>query len=274
MEPELCHLTIDGQPRAFALEGEFFWGEDEQLFSLANSPIAGTEWEADGFARYRLMHDGEYDRLLDSIRRILFRIGAGLGVELPDDFRLEQYHRYFSTEELHQQVIQQTRFLTFRDFDLDFAEWCRRVGVFVGHPLQLENPLLPEEIVILRISRPNSLDINPLHRDGYLDIWANVLNLWIPVAGCDDHSSLPVIPGSHLWTEKNIRRTAAKGARINGLRYHVPGIIGATGGLHLVRPDPSYGEALLFTPFLVHGAAINENPDTTRLSLELRFCRS
>lgn len=274
MEAERCQLTIDGQPHAFALEGEFFWGKDEQLFSEASSPIAGTGWQNQGYTCFPLMQGDEYARLLGSIRRILTRIGTGLGVVLPDDFRPEEYHHYFPTEELHQQVIQQTRFLTFRDFDLDFREWCSRVATFVGHPLQLENPLLPEEIVILRISRPNSLDINPLHRDGYLDIWAGVLNLWIPIAGCDAHSSLPVIPGSHLWRENTIRRTAAKGARVNGLTYHVPGIVGAASGLHLIRPDPAYGEALLFTPFLIHGAAINENPDTTRLSLELRFCRS
>ena len=32
-------------------------------------------------------------------------------------------------------------------------------------------------------------------------------------------------------------------------------------GLKMKRPNPKYGESLIFTPFLVHGSAINENKD-------------
>ena len=40
----------------------------------------------------------------------------------------------------------------------------------------------------------------------------------------------------------------------------------------MIRPNPKLGEALIFTPFLIHGAAVN-NSDLTRISLELRFPR-
>ena len=41
--------------------------------------------------------------------------------------------------------------------------------------------------------------------------------------------------------------------------------------MKMVRPNPKPGEALIFSPFLIHGAAINGNKDLTRISLELRF---
>ncbi|MFT4033693.1 MAG: phytanoyl-CoA dioxygenase family protein [Siphonobacter sp.] len=268
-----CQMTIDGQPFSFEIEGEFFWGKDEVLFEVKNNVIEYTDWLAKGYAVMNLFTPTEFEGLTQTITAILKRIGADLGVVLPSDFKSEHYHHYFSNPALHQQVIQRTRFLTYRDFELDFQDLCNRVAAFIGHPLQLENPLLDEEIVILRISRPQTLDINPLHRDGYLEIWANVLNLWIPLAGCNQQSSLPVLPGSHLTNEKDVCRSLPKGAKINGLSYHVPGIVGLRDGIELIRPNPACGQALVFTPFLIHGAAINQNMDQTRLSLELRFCK-
>ena len=39
----------------------------------------------------------------------------------------------------------------------------------------------------------------------------------------------------------------------------------------MIRPNPQNTEALIFTPFLIHGAAVNKNIDITRIALELRF---
>jgi ectoine hydroxylase-related dioxygenase (phytanoyl-CoA dioxygenase family) len=39
------------------------------------------------------------------------------------------------------------------------------------------------------------------------------------------------------------------------------------------RPDPQAGEVLVFSPYLIHGGAMNFNSDVTRLSLEMRFWR-
>ncbi len=268
-----CQLTIDKEPFSFQIEGDFFWGIDQVLFNPSSSVIMNTSWKKDGYALFDLLTVEEFNRIQENISSLLKSIALEIGIDLPDHFSPEKYHLYFNTQELHNQVIQKTRFLTFKDFKIDFQQLCTRVSDFIKYPLQLENPLLDEEIVILRISRPKSLDINPLHRDGYLDIWANVLNLWIPLAGCDENSSLPVFPESHLLNETKVYRSETKGARINGLGYHVPGIVDVKGGLDLIRPNPAYRQALLFTPFLIHGAAINQNENKTRLSLELRFCK-
>ena len=39
----------------------------------------------------------------------------------------------------------------------------------------------------------------------------------------------------------------------------------------MIRPNPNIGQVLAFTPFLIHGCAINWNDNITRFSLELRL---
>ena len=83
------------------------------------------------------------------------------------------------------------------------------------------------------------------------------------------------MPSSHLIPENEILRTASKGAKINGNTYYVPCILETNkGAIKMIRPNPMEGEALIFTPFLIHGAAVNNNKDITRISLELRFPKS
>ena len=130
---------------------------------------------------------------------------------------------------------------------------------------------LGRDHIQLRISRPNSYDINPPHRDAYLDVWKNVLNLWLPVCGCSDLSSLPVLAGSHLINEKDVFRTSNSGAEIGENQYRVPGIADTRVGMTMVRPNPAANEGLAFTPFLIHGAAFNQDHSTTRMALEFRL---
>jgi ectoine hydroxylase-related dioxygenase (phytanoyl-CoA dioxygenase family) len=43
------------------------------------------------------------------------------------------------------------------------------------------------------------------------------------------------------------------------------------GDITLTRPEIKYGEVLFFTSHLVHGLAINEEEDSTRVALEFRL---
>jgi ectoine hydroxylase-related dioxygenase (phytanoyl-CoA dioxygenase family) len=146
-----------------------------------------------------------------------------------------------------------------------------RVGNHLGIGVGAQVKGLGRDHIQLRISRPGSLDINPPHRDAYLDVWKNVLNLWLPICGCTGQSSLPVIPGSHLFNEQDVFRTPGGGAVIDGNRYRVPGIADARAGMEMIRPNPATDEVLAFTPFLIHGAAFNRNTDSTRMALEFRL---
>lgn len=265
-----CNLNIDREFFSFEVEGEFSRGNDIVLYD--NHPILKRcDWEKKGYNVIDVFSNSQFDEFKDQslliINKILTQSDSNKKLK-----SLEEYHQVVDDDELHQAVISKSRFLKASDFAIDLNHISEKVSGAIGKKVGIYNPKLEEEIIILRISRPQSLDINPLHRDGYLDIWEDTINVWIPLAGCDKNSSLPVMPGSHFWNEKDVLRTEAKGAKINGLLYHVPGIIGGPGGLKAIRPNPNLGQALIFTPFLAHGAAVNQNTDTTRMSLELRLC--
>ncbi|HSZ25341.1 MAG TPA: phytanoyl-CoA dioxygenase family protein [Cytophagaceae bacterium] len=267
----ICEFSIDGSVFNVEVQGDFFQGKDQVLFSEKGNVIEHCPWLKEGFTMATIFEEQEFTQFKSTIGMVLLKILAENKIPTDENFSLETYHRYVLSDAQHQSVIEKTRFLTFADFNFDMEKLVDKFSKIVGKKIQKMNPKLPEEIVILRINRPSSLDINPFHRDGYLSIWENVLNVWIPVAGCTEKSSLPVIPGSHYWNEKDILRTRAKGARIQDLSYHVPAIVSYKDGLHAVCPNPRYGQALLFTPFLIHGAALNRQKDVTRVSLELRL---
>lgn len=269
----LCRVTIDREPFEFELDGTFFWGNPECIFPIQNNAISKTGWAERGFSIIPLFSAAELGLVRERTQEIVRSAVIQAGGEIPNGeaVTLENYHRYVTTDKTHEAVIEQTRELRFKDFDFNAAQICERIGIALGRKVSHLNPKLDREIIIVRISRPRSLDINPPHRDGYLDIWKDTVNVWIPLAGCNEKTSLPVIPRSQLWPENEILRTENGEAKINGRPYRVPGIVDSKHGLNMTRPNPKLGEALIFTPFLVHGSAINREPDTTRVSFELRL---
>ncbi len=267
----ICKLTIDEQPFQFPLEGEVFWGENVCHYDAEDNPIGDTPWRERGWTIIPLFSPEQSARFVEGTRELVIGLLRAEGVSVDDrTFRLEDYHRY-ADDTIHQAVISKSRWLTFEQFCLDAEAIAARISDELARPISLRNPKLERDFVILRISRPKTLDINPPHRDGYLDIWKDTVNLWLPVAGCSQATSLPIIPGSHLWRENDILRTESGHARIGGLSYHVPGIVDSSHGLSMIRPNPQLGEALVFTPFLIHGAAVNQTSDTTRMSFEIRL---
>ena len=117
------------------------------------------------------------------------------------------------------------------------------------------------------------MDINPPHKDSYIPAYQDVINLWIPITGCNYKSSLPIYPGSHLFNENQIFRTDLRGAIVNNNIYNVPCILKTSHGkIKMIRPNPKLKDILLFTPHLIHGAAFNRS-NQTRIALELRLPR-
>jgi len=268
-----CHLYLDGEPFNFEVNGDFFWGEDEVLFEEKNNVISKVDWINQGYSVVSVFPEDEFKSLKDSIKNNLLKAFRENGVEVNEEsFELEKYHEYVTSNELHNKIISITRNLEVSDFDLDLDKIAERFGEVLGYKLSTFIPELGKSHVQIRISRPNSLDINPPHKDGYLSYWKDILNVWIPIVGCNEKSSLPVFPGSHFINEKDVLRTESKGAEINGNTYYVPCILEVSNKeMKMLRPNPRPGEALIFSPFLIHGAAINGNQDLTRISLELRF---
>lgn len=130
----------------------------------------------------------------------------------------------------------------------------------------------------MRINRPLSNDYNPTHKDVYerVDNYNYVpkyINFWIPIAGVTEKSNLPLAPKSHLINENMIHRTF-EGGKIEGNKYRVRMIKSWNGDNSLKRSTVKYGEVLIFSSHLIHGLAINEETDKTRVALEFRLFKS
>ncbi len=272
MATEICHLYLDGASYDFKVEGDFFWGEEELLYKEKDSVISKTSWSHLGFGVVDAFEGNEFEDLRASIEKNIIRAFEANNIPYDKDtFKLGDYHKVVTNDEMHLQVIDITRNLTNEDFDFDIDKLTDRFGKILGYPLTSWVEELQKSHIQIRINRPSSLDINPPHRDGYLSYWEDVINVWIPIEGCNEHTSLPVFPGSHLIPENEILRTGSKGATINGNTYFVPCILKTKeGDLQMIRPNPKEGEALLFSPFIIHGAAVNRS-ESTRVSIELRL---
>lgn len=274
MMKNVCVLKIDNISYDFEVEGEFFWGEEKLLFDKENSVISKTDWKDDGYCCVKVFENDDFNLLKESI---LDNIKKALRINKVNfdekTFSLENYHEVVNTDDLHAKIINITKNLTNNDFNFDIGKLTDYFSDLLGHELTSWIEELNKTHVQIRINRPNSLDINPPHRDSYLSYYKDIVNVWIPIENCNDQTSLPLISGSHLIPENNIFRTKSKGAIINNNTYYVPCILKTKDGiLQMERPNPKKGEALVFTPFLIHGAAINRS-NKTRVSLELRFPR-
>lgn len=273
MLEKICNIYIDEIPFEFKVEGDFYWGNDEVLYTEKGSVLENVSWKKKGFKVVTAFKRETFLKLRKSIKENIIKAIKKVGIEVDTNtFELEKYHEYITTDEQHFQVINITRNLTVSDLSFDIDALVDRFGAVLGCELTSWVEELQRSHVQIRISRPNSLDINPPHRDGYFSYWENIINIWVPIAGCTEKTSLPVVAGSHLLSENEILRTSSKGAKINGNTYHVPCLLESKkGSFYMERPNPKEGEALLFTPYLIHGAAINQSKDTTRIALELRF---
>jgi len=268
-----CIVYIDNEKFDFNVKGDFFIGKDELLFDKSDGILKNVNWAEKGFTILKVFTKDTFDQLKQSITNNIINGLEKASIKVDrDTFSLKDYHKYVTTSEQHFDVINHTRDLRNEDFKLDFDDLSDKFSKHLKIPLTSKIKDFDRSHIQIRISRPNTLDINPPHRDSYLDYYKNIINIWIPILGCNDKSSLPVVPGSHLISEHKIIRTEAQSAYINDNIYAVPCMLETTDGpFKMIRPNPKATEALIFTPYLVHGAGINLNEDITRVSLELRF---
>jgi ectoine hydroxylase-related dioxygenase (phytanoyl-CoA dioxygenase family) len=96
--------------------------------------------------------------------------------------------------------------------------------------------------------------------------------VWVPICGVNDKSSLPIAPGSHLLPEDKILRTMDGGV-VAGKKYRVRSIAVWDGRSDLTRAKVEEGELLVFSCHLIHGIAVNDQDDQTRVALEFRLFR-
>lgn len=270
-------FTIGDRPYNFSVKGspEFAYGKPELLSNASTDITHALPWYELGYhaapfadaAGFKALREG----LSASIRSL---VEETLGISVPD-FELERYHEVVTNFEDHFKVVSRTRDLFPGDFNFPITELLPTFGELVGFPLTDLNPHSGKRMhIIVRINRPGSTDFNPPHKDIYesVDIRGFIprfINLWIPIAGVTQRSTLPIAAGSHLIPEDQVLRTFA-GSVVEGNTYGVRCVREWGGSTALERPVVEYGEVLLFSSHLVHGLAVNEE-NTTRVALEFRL---
>jgi hypothetical protein len=266
--------VLDGESVTADVEGDVIVGGEEVLAALDDDLTRDVPWHEEGFTVVPFLTRAEMEQLRAGIAGRIARILTDGGIEIGEDFRLEEYHHVATREPRAHEVLFQgiRRGLDLSTLPVEHGRIEERVGEVLGIPVTARNEIHGLDVFNLRVVRPQSADNNPPHRDVWLDRLRNAVNIYVPIAGSDARSSLPLVPGSHRWSEGEIVRTAA-GARVQGATYTVPAVVGATRPLTFIRPDPAPDQFLLFSPYLIHGGARNANHDRTRVSLEMRFWR-
>ena len=78
-----------------------------------------------------------------------------------------------------------------------------------------------------------------------------------------------IVPGQSGIMPVILRRRA--GSVVEGRAYRVNSILEWGGSVALTRVSPQPGQVLIFSAHLIHGLAVNAQPDTTRIALKFRL---
>jgi hypothetical protein len=250
-------------------------GPDEILLDRDDNLLEGTDFETEGYIVAPFLSSDQWANLEQGIRKLIRDSLIEAGAEVPETYRLEDYHRYIAgNQERHMQVVRpMAQGLPLERMNIDPDLIAERIGELLGKRLTLAEPPDGQKVFCMRAVRPHSRDNNPLHRDAWLPHLRNAVNLYVPMAGSNERSSLSLVPGSHHWSEAETARTEG-GAKIDSVKFSVPSLVAASRPVNVLRPNPGANEVLLFSPYVLHGGATNLNPDATRVSLEIRLWRA
>ena len=263
---------VNGTTLTYDAQGTRSWGDNIVLLERAIDLSAGTNWSGDGYTIEKVFSANLSAEFFRQAELLILDLWKSAGLMVDDNFPLDQYHTLARDLTTHLAAIEKTRLLSTKEFPMGIALLEERLSEYFGIPLEVKNPYDAQSVFHFRVIRPGSHDNNPLHRDVWLDDYDDCINLYIPIAGSNEHSSLLVIPGSHRWPESRVERTNA-GAVIEGKKFNVPAVTAIHGPYEIVRPNPRRNEMIIFSPYLVHGGAVNFNIATTRVSIEIRLWR-
>lgn len=268
---------IDGNVVGFEItDGQTYKLGDSKVLSNEQSDITYNQsWYPNGYTTSNFLSNSEFNFLKSEITKTIAEIISNeLGIDT-NGFTLEKYHKYITTNQAHFKIVSKTRDLYPWDFGFDIKELIPKFSDILKFKISDIDPYTNNRVhIILRINRPNSYDYNPPHkdmyeaydRDGY---FPQFVNFWVPIAGVTKKTSLPIVPKSHLISEDSVLRTT-EGGIVNNNKYRVR-FVKDWGDNSLVRTNVDYSEVLIFSSHLIHGLAINEELDTTRVALEFRL---
>jgi len=270
----IVKYTLGEKEIELELQGNTFFGGEEILLLKDENLIEGTSWKNEGFNIVDFLDEFDFQKIKVGIKELICKMIVEAGGEIDAAFELEKYHSYVNNE-THLRVAKLIQWCwNIIEFPVDFQLISNRISEVIGMKVTSKAKHIELNNFFLRIVRPqNFQDNNPPHRDVWIDRLRDAVNIYAPICGSNENSSLGLIPGSHLLKESQIERTA-EGAILNGTSYTVPCVISVNGEQpRLHRPDPKENQVMLFSPYLVHGGGYNFNENKTRMSLEVRFWR-
>lgn len=262
--------SINNTTLKYDVAGSRHWGEERTLLKEAIDITANTSWHEKGFSIEELFDAKAYTVFSQRTKSLLLQCWKHAGLVVEEDFEPDQYHTLIGDYKSHLAAVEQTRLLQVTDFPVPVQQIEERISKICNVPLIARNPFDGQSVFHFRVIRPKQPDNNPLHRDVWLEDYDDCINLYIPVAGSNEFSSLIIIPGSHCWPESRVEKTDS-GAEVGGVKFNVPAVTALKGDYAVERPSPGANQVLIFSPYLIHGGAVNLNTDKTRVSIEMRL---
>ena len=267
---------LDGDIVQLDMSGRVESGRHHCLLDQDDNLAAGCGWEQAGYTVDRMLSEQDFTSLSMGVKRLVMDALTDAGVTLDEStFRLEEYHTLCTDQTVHLSVIDFLRSrASLKNLPIDPSILDQKVSQICGKRVSSKvSSVVASGYFFIRIVRPAPcVDNNPPHKDAWLDRLRHALNLYLPIAGSNQNSSLSLVEGSHYWLESRVARTSS-GATVNGVRFSVPAAVSLDGELNMFRPDVAPRQGLIFSPYLIHGGAVNRDPDKTRVSLEMRFWR-
>lgn len=271
------NFSINGNKHEFDVNARYFkYGKS--ICKFESYLFTNKEFLENGYIVNKFPENWKLN-ITNSITNYIKNIIKNISNVCLDNFDLETYHK-FVDDNLHKKVISkiQGKFLGMNGIHLNYLGIpYTNLDEFINEQIGSKNLSchykrygISLKNFWVRIIRPNSLDNNPPHKDGHIGRINKNVNIYLPLAGSNEKSSLPIIPKSHLETDDNYIISSSP-YLVNGKKFSVPCTVYRKNGLDLITPNPKEDEIMIFTPWLIHGGGINSNSDSTRVSLEMRF---
>ncbi len=255
------------------VSGETFVGRNEVLVRKHDDLTSKRVWGKEGFTLKKFLPIGTFLQFHQGVEELFRKCMQKAGIDVDAKFNIANYHKLVKNNpELHERVVEQTKLLQWYHLPIHISIIEEAISEIVSIPVKTLNPLTGERTFQISVVRPGQPDHQPLHRDAWQENNNDTLNIYVPIAGSNKKSSLVIAPGSHFWPEHRLTRTK-NGAEMNGIKFDLPGLIESELPLTLQRPNPGMNHVLVFSPYLIHGGSANQNKNTTRISLEMRFWR-
>jgi hypothetical protein len=272
-------FKINNSIKEFEVQAKNFQrGSDEVIFN--DALFNNAEMQKNGYIIENLP-SAWYKKINKAITDYIINKLKINSVDVPSSFDLGKYHTYVN-DDIHQKIVSDIGYKGFfkspgipiEVLDIDPVAFDNFVTHAVDGNFSLKAQIrflgFKERVFWLRIVRPGSGDNNPPHKDVHIKRIKDNVNVYLPLAGSNENSSLPLIPGTHTENERNYIVSSAP-CYVNGKKFTVPAVVHRNNGLNMITPNPALGQVMIFTPNLIHGGGVNSNTDQTRVSVEMRF---